>query len=337
MSFLFCLLSAVVVAVVSLLYVDGVSGQDISSSSALVRIQTESVENATVIGLFGSFSDQRPFEGSVIAASPFPAEFGTGCDAAEYAQQAPNTTWVALALRGNCTFLRKTMVAQTLGAVGIIVVNNVPGTAVVWMGGEYNDTIIPAVSLSNVDGTRVWNNVQLDSSTRVEVTSNELTDDLWGETFYKHALVFMGMLLVMVVLSFFVYFLKSRAWRNRESRYPPLRIPHGNAGSIQSRKDAIKKLKTFKFSGALKDTQEGSSLDNCAVCLNEYSTDEGLMKLPCGHFFHSECVTEWLERSPTCPLCKMSILHTGENANNGFNNDTAINIGGDDSNTTENV
>lgn len=40
----------------------------------------------------------------------------------------------------------------------------------------------------------------------------------------------------------------------------------------------------------------------CAVCLSE---DQGnLIKLPCEHIFHMECIANWLLRTQSCPMCK---------------------------------
>lgn len=45
--------------------------------------------------------------------------------------------------------------------------------------------------------------------------------------------------------------------------------------------------------------------EECAVCLAEMgATVETVLKLPCGHMFHSECLRAWFERQPTCPMCR---------------------------------
>ena len=36
-------------------------------------------------------------------------------------------------------------------------------------------------------------------------------------------------------------------------------------------------------------------------------SSEKVMALPCGHLFHSNCVSDWLERHATCPECRTEI------------------------------
>lgn len=52
----------------------------------------------------------------------------------------------------------------------------------------------------------------------------------------------------------------------------------------------------------------GHSLDACTICLDEYEIGDVLRCLPCGHAFHANCIAKWLiERSATCPLCKIDL------------------------------
>ncbi|NXD91066.1 PJA2 ligase, partial [Chaetorhynchus papuensis] len=42
----------------------------------------------------------------------------------------------------------------------------------------------------------------------------------------------------------------------------------------------------------------------CTICCSEYAEGEIITELPCGHVFHKPCVTLWLQRSGTCPVCR---------------------------------
>ncbi|XP_017538358.1 E3 ubiquitin-protein ligase Praja-2 [Pygocentrus nattereri] len=43
---------------------------------------------------------------------------------------------------------------------------------------------------------------------------------------------------------------------------------------------------------------------SCAVCCCEYVNEEIATQLPCRHMFHKLCVTLWLRKSGTCPVCR---------------------------------
>ncbi|XP_039194330.1 E3 ubiquitin-protein ligase Praja-2 isoform X7 [Crotalus tigris] len=42
----------------------------------------------------------------------------------------------------------------------------------------------------------------------------------------------------------------------------------------------------------------------CAICCSEYIKEEIVTELPCCHFFHVTCITLWLQKSGTCPVCR---------------------------------
>ncbi|XP_057206604.1 E3 ubiquitin-protein ligase Praja-2 isoform X2 [Triplophysa rosa] len=42
----------------------------------------------------------------------------------------------------------------------------------------------------------------------------------------------------------------------------------------------------------------------CAICCCEYVNDEIATHLPCRHMFHKLCITLWLRKSGTCPVCR---------------------------------
>ncbi len=57
-----------------------------------------------------------------------------------------------------------------------------------------------------------------------------------------------------------------------------------------------------------------SNVDNivdCAVCLDDYVGDPSEIMIGqlvrCHHFFHFDCLWEWLDTQPTCPICRKDV------------------------------
>jgi hypothetical protein len=52
-----------------------------------------------------------------------------------------------------------------------------------------------------------------------------------------------------------------------------------------------------------------SSVDTCAICLEDVEADDRVAGLQCGHGFHQRCILKWLGRpgSSGCPLCRGSV------------------------------
>ncbi|XP_062145827.1 putative RING-H2 finger protein ATL21B isoform X3 [Alnus glutinosa] len=47
--------------------------------------------------------------------------------------------------------------------------------------------------------------------------------------------------------------------------------------------------------------------NTCPICLSEYQPKEELRTIPeCNHYFHANCIDEWLKLNGTCPLCRNS-------------------------------
>lgn len=58
----------------------------------------------------------------------------------------------------------------------------------------------------------------------------------------------------------------------------------------------------------IKKFSEWMGIDSsCPICMEEYQSDDQITKLHCGHYYHSECINEWLAKSAICPYCKQKI------------------------------
>ncbi|KAF4686611.1 hypothetical protein FOZ60_005039 [Perkinsus olseni] len=54
-----------------------------------------------------------------------------------------------------------------------------------------------------------------------------------------------------------------------------------------------------------------SSVEECSICTLEFEKEEAedsdCTSLPCGHFFHRDCLVPWLEKSDSCPVCRYKL------------------------------
>ncbi|KAI3638171.1 hypothetical protein MIR68_003782 [Amoeboaphelidium protococcarum] len=65
--------------------------------------------------------------------------------------------------------------------------------------------------------------------------------------------------------------------------------------------DDIAKLKRFKYESRSSDGKQES--DECAICKDEFVDGDKLCSLPqCKHYFHEQCIVQWLKTSDTCPI-----------------------------------
>ncbi|XP_055802056.1 probable E3 ubiquitin-protein ligase ZFP1 [Solanum dulcamara] len=65
-------------------------------------------------------------------------------------------------------------------------------------------------------------------------------------------------------------------------------------GMVAASKSSIELLEPM-------EADEINSNDECLVCLDEIGEETQVLRLPCSHMFHGECITKWLEKSHYCP------------------------------------
>ena len=71
-------------------------------------------------------------------------------------------------------------------------------------------------------------------------------------------------------------------------------------------KEQTRKLPTRKY-------QRKSSIEACAICVEDFKEGDYQKVLPCHHSFHVKCVDEWLmNHSDLCPLCKNQVPRNKE-------------------------
>ncbi|XP_023820484.1 E3 ubiquitin-protein ligase RNF115 [Oryzias latipes] len=75
-----------------------------------------------------------------------------------------------------------------------------------------------------------------------------------------------------------------------------------NTGPPPAEKEKISSLPTVNIS-----QEQADCCMECPVCKEDFTVGEPVRKLPCNHFFHSDCIVPWLEMHDTCPVCRMSL------------------------------
>jgi ribosomal protein L37AE/L43A len=51
----------------------------------------------------------------------------------------------------------------------------------------------------------------------------------------------------------------------------------------------------------------GHAVTECSICQELFEEGNTVLKLPCRHVYHVDCVTHWLEQNHTCPLCRLEL------------------------------
>ncbi len=46
----------------------------------------------------------------------------------------------------------------------------------------------------------------------------------------------------------------------------------------------------------------------CAVCRLEFEQVDQVTLLPCKHYYHPQCVGEWLKHNKNCPVCSKEVV-----------------------------
>lgn len=71
--------------------------------------------------------------------------------------------------------------------------------------------------------------------------------------------------------------------------------------------------KSFKMSpiylkqinGKVQVIFENHQMDECIICAEAMKSN--FTQMPCGHFFHINCIHEWVTQQPTCPMCRCNL------------------------------
>jgi len=80
-------------------------------------------------------------------------------------------------------------------------------------------------------------------------------------------------------------------------------MQHQNQGPPPASEDIVNNLPRIKIT----QEQIGGGMDPCSVCQCDFDVDEETVKLPCDHFFHSDCILPWFKLNNSCPVCRYEL------------------------------
>lgn len=114
-------------------------------------------------------------------------------------------------------------------------------------------------------------------------------------------------------------------------------VERAGSGNTSMSRDDLEKLPSYEY--VSKDEDRASSpAGECAVCLETFKMGEKCRLLPlCKHSFHTQCVDEWLLRTPICPICRTLVGSRkggGGGEESGCFSDVSIELRGSQTSTT---
>lgn len=62
--------------------------------------------------------------------------------------------------------------------------------------------------------------------------------------------------------------------------------------------------KIFADPSAPDDTRPSGE---CCCCCENFNAEKDIVRTPCKHFFHRECLAEWFKLAKTCPVCRLDL------------------------------
>lgn len=200
--------------------------------------------------------------------------------------------------RGECSFETKFInVQQIPNASAILMINSVsklPKFAEI----DALRIEIPGVMIEKEAGNALKDLVVNDPNASASL--NVIRQNTTFMTIMQFTLILIVMLLAMsFITSVFMHF---KMYREQMRNAENTEEEEEDEGLLK--KESLSKLSVIHFSASIKNINE-----SCPICIEEYTKDEKVRLLPCGHVYHLECIDPWLtEKSSLCPLCKQDVV-----------------------------
>ncbi|XP_077197043.1 RING finger protein 148 [Paroedura picta] len=249
-------------------------------------------------GVFGKASPLKKVSGVVVP--PEELHQNACSSLTSFVKPVNSVSWIALIMRGQCSFVKKISVASEKGATGVIIYNS-PGTGDnIFPMFNFGAEDIVAVMIGNLIGMDLLHLIQ--NGIQIGVTIDVGKHHYPGLNRY--------MCSIFVFLAFIlVYCTYHCIGKLRRARSP--------TESCQEEVDIKAIINQLELQTLREDDKEvGSNSESCAVCLETYKPKDVARVLRCRHLFHQACVDPWLLKNQTCPVCKWNMLGATEGIRN---------------------
>ncbi|WVR00031.1 hypothetical protein IAU59_007173 [Kwoniella sp. CBS 9459] len=80
----------------------------------------------------------------------------------------------------------------------------------------------------------------------------------------------------------------------------------GPQGPLPASDVVIEGLPRFNFDDEKKLAQ--SVYKDCPVCKDDFAVGDEVVRIPCAHIFHPDCLVPWLKTNGSCPVCRFSLV-----------------------------
>jgi E3 ubiquitin-protein ligase RNF13 len=255
--------------------------------------------------------------------------------------------WIALVERGGCSFVQKTLVAQRMGASGIIVGDNEKNSGLITMYPPLDDNYewkvdqitIPAVFVkqwtyrelvflirpgsvgflgsANLGRTSASSFVSIEDGLKIRIVKSE--DFQWP---------LLDIIIVTVIAPIVIIVFLYSLYRFRRTRQLQFHLQNQENEEDTLTQEELEQIPIIIYRAPSDSIEDGDgdenspliaessdrksvNWDTCVVCLELFEDGDELrlFEKTCRHRFHVKCIDTWLSlgKSSACPICKRSI------------------------------
>ncbi|CAG7719779.1 unnamed protein product [Allacma fusca] len=245
------------------------------------------------------YNDNFRITGGLVVSSPL-----NSCEIVAPPPLAEDTdSWILLTSLSDCDFKTKITNARLSGYEAVIIYNESSNSShTVPVKTDDYDSYFSCFT-EHYNGVLLRNNFTYQHGYIVELSDDDIEVNWW--IIFIMALIVAICLMVFVLCFRLAWYFSVICW----TRLTALRDDFRRFAR-ERRRSRRNKL----FAAALKEVspQKWNSnqlSESCAICVEEFHTDDELRILNCSHGFHISCIDEWLINGRRdCPVCKRKVV-----------------------------